>query len=707
MLCLYVCNVTCACLCVSCSILVSDEFGDGWNGLSLTVEHPGQIAPVDPTKKKVAHEKDPNAFFSSFSLVPDTEHNPREHRVCASLDADRYYQRGKYILEIKHNYSVPNDWEIQYQVATRSSDYNNWQYGGLNTRMEFDFTSDGVFVMTRLDRPMVRATECHRCKHPAPKPPPGADPAVLPRIPHPDDTLPPTPAVPVHKVPFVLHDAQGDGWFAGNGLGTKFSISDKGQHVRLAEGTICGDVLKEDCETELPDGDYYFRVGGGADESREQVTWTFCGVHGKAMQQLSFAIMNGKCVAGHLSNAVDMVGREERTALSMRGEMILSNVYSEELSFVDTLAVETAVANILRVDSSEVMVRSVCVTRGKEICSVSDDDDENGSRRLQPAASTTSESELRMGGSALSVYSTNAIAMTRTLSQTYSLDIVFVVSIVTEDYSVRGSLYHDTRHLFDKKKILLDEAFRGRTAQGEVRYSASSVGSTALAFAHVEHIVPLRLSGISYKFESGSDAPTPSPRVVSKAAVEKVVMDESTEQAELVLVPFALVGVTLLVIAVAIARRRAAGADTVRGGEEGAIGSPILVGGWRSKVLGEDSGVRPPSSADVSPVQLTENTDAETDLYRIATERGLSRYRQTEGLEEDVTLRRDGLGESRMVHISGAASAARGGASTSSSPREVSDGQCVAVICSNLCRCNVQSIVRNELHIGHDEESSV
>jgi hypothetical protein len=716
-------------------ITLFDEFGDGWGGLELTVNHTGKwkgppgidytyvncsyangtivngsyandtlvkctpvaqwkdAAGASKSKPKPHSKFDPNSYFSSKTLSPSLGQNPLVHRICASLDEYKHYQRGRYVLEIKHpkGEAIPNSWEIQWQVATKEGDYNNHIYGGLVSRVEFEFGDTGVFQLISADRRAIGADTCRRCEHPPPKPKPAANSHRL--LADVDDD---TSAVEsIYPVPFVLHDSKGDGWFSSSGLGAKFSISDSSKTTQLSSGTICGDFLKEDCQTRLADGDYYFRVGGGGDENRDQISWTFCGIHGKAMQQLSFAIMKGKCVPGHLSDAKDMIGTIEETKVTMRGEFVLSNVFAEDLNVMDTTAFETAIASLIHVKPVDVMVTEVCVTRGNKLCSTGDDDENGDSRRR----ALVGHEDSIPGRSLLSYVS-------RSLSETYSLDVVFVAMMVTEDYDIQGSLYHDTVELFDKKKKYLDESFRKHEIQGEIRYSAATLGSSALAFAKVERMVPLRATDFNYNFKSTTAAPTPGPLSGEAAVVHTKVVDETVAQEELVLTPVVLVGATVLVLAGLVLWTRRKGQEVV--GEAEASKDEAVVGTWRNKVLGDDTeetcSPKARSSVASESLEPSRNKElddgdgsmaGERDLYRISpSEVRPSRYKQSEaGRGKDSMI--------RMVHISGSGPTGASG--------EVS------------CHCNlrhidkavnnfvfvVQKIVRNQLQFSHDDDSSV
>jgi len=116
-----------------------------------------------------------------------------------------------------------------------------------------------------------------------PKPPP-APPRPLPGTPHP--------------LTFELLNSAGRGWFNDTIESTQYVISDASRTSIVASGTLCGDLSKAQCQEKLPDGDYVLRVDGNLDRRSGENSWEFCGVLGAAREELSFSMVNGKCVAG-------------------------------------------------------------------------------------------------------------------------------------------------------------------------------------------------------------------------------------------------------------------------------------------------------------------------------------------------------------------------------------------------------------------------
>lgn len=500
--------------------MLVDEFGDGWDGLWLYINHTGyesaEYRPIGPhPPPKVGDE---GVYFSSSAHAPSFDSNPLLFKVCGSLHQNRFRDRGHYTLEIRHDPTARNNWEILWQVSTLNKDYNDWVYGDHRTRVEYEFGDDGFFHLQKVDRPFENPNHCSSCTHP----PPPSKPVDHENV-ESDETLPtsaPAPKPPpVHRVPFELGDEEGDGWFS-NWLGTKYSITDNSKTKLLDSGSICGPHSVEPCEAHLPDGDYYFRVGGAADESNDEVTWKFCGKEGKAMQELSFAIIHGKCVPGHLSEALNMIGAKEQTTLTLRGELLIENVFTNDLSTSEARIFESVVAQELGVDAEEVIIISVCQTRPGVYCSEDDDDDKSTEDR-------------------------------RALSATYVLDVVFLVSIVAEKYNKIGSHYHVLKDLVASKESLFDASFRSGQLQSNLRSSEHE----SLAFVRLKHFLPLKHTEVSYRFVSKTLAPSPVPHS-DELHVEHVVVDETIEQAAFLMTPFILVGLAILAIGLVVTRDR-------------------------------------------------------------------------------------------------------------------------------------------------------
>lgn len=118
----------------------------------------------------------------------------------------------------------------------------------------------------------------------------------------------PKPKPEPKKYPYIamLLNTGGRGWFDGTGASTYYAISDSTRYELVSSGTLCGSFSEQLCELALPDGDYFLRVGGNGDSSKDDNTWEFCGVTGGAQTELSFSVKKGKCSASaDLKSAID------------------------------------------------------------------------------------------------------------------------------------------------------------------------------------------------------------------------------------------------------------------------------------------------------------------------------------------------------------------------------------------------------------------
>jgi len=604
-------------------ITLVDEFGDGWSGATFILNHTGEVAP--PVPGGPLHNQG-NRYFTSDAYAPSPGDNPLVFQVCASLDEDRWSDRGSYTMEIHLPWEgVHNEWEILWQVATKSSGYYQIYSGDSKTRMDFNFGSSGEFeIREPPTRGLVKKfAECRRCRHPSPPPPPPP--------PHDPNPQPDTPLPKEHDLPFVLHDVVGDGWFLSSGLGTRYSISDNSKTHLLDSGTVCGDLIKEDCVTSLPDGDYYFRVGGAGDEDAAlQVSWTFCGVSGGASEELSFAMHKGKCIPGRQQTAAAMGATVERTTVTMRGEVLVENVFASTLSVLDTVVMEAAIASILGVDEANVAVLSVCSTDPHVLCSSGygdDDDNDDDNDDGHSGHRRTSMDPLPLVS-----HLTQLLTFKRHLTETYVLDITFVVSVVVEDYDVVGSNYHDVDRFVNDKQRALDDSFRDGSLQSTIRYFSSSYPSSTLSFARIDRVLPIRKTDISYSFVSLSSSPTPGPIGNGQAAVKHVIMDETLRQEGLIFIPVLLVALAAVAVLVAAMWRQVKTAELGQGTDDSTRGK-----GWRERVLGDGDGserteIHSERSATAASDGENDTLHNEKDLVRIPEADSRSRYRQREGM---------------------------------------------------------------------------
>jgi len=506
-------------------LMLLDKFGDGWSGASVVLNHSGY---VDDSYLTHPGPPPPYNYFSSRVFSPSYMSNPFRTDVCASVDDNRYRLRGIYHFSVHNPYDddLENEWEIFWQITVRSS--GEVFTGSAKTILEFEFKDSSEFklrpIQTKLLAPASQT--CARCKHPAPKRQPGKPVRELF-----DETQPRPPVLT--KVPMTLNDKDGGGWFLTSGTGISFTVSDSSKTKLLSAGTICGDMLKEDCEIELSDGDYFFRVQGGDDYAdRDGVSWNFCGVHSSAQHELSFAILDGHCIAGSLRDAVTIATLQERTNVVVQGEFLLENIFSETLSIQDVKAVESGIADVIGVSSERVSIIYYCPTESGVYCSGFS---ESNDRRL-----SQQPNNFDIG------------TFGRSLGATHVLDIVFTVTVVAEEYGVSGSRYHDVMELVSSQSNLLVDALTTGQLQQTIRSECRTMLSS-LKYARVNEIIPMHEISLKYTYVS-PEVQVQNEDISLHKSHLVVELDESAAQETVVLLPVVLV--VLAVIAIYVHRQR-------------------------------------------------------------------------------------------------------------------------------------------------------
>ena len=151
-----------------------------------------------------------------------------------------------------------------------------------------------------------------------------------------------------------LYNAEGEPeWYDTRRLpevltGPEYTISTIDRLHVLRRNTICGDLLREDCEERLIDAKYIFRVTGSLSkwDTRNNSFWHFCGRHGSIMEELEFKLVKGKCIPGAKITATEKCyGVPMKAMFSV--VLTLSGVSSDALTEHDTSLLETAISDSL------------------------------------------------------------------------------------------------------------------------------------------------------------------------------------------------------------------------------------------------------------------------------------------------------------------------------------------------------------------------
>lgn len=533
------------------SVYLLDHFGDGWGDTVMYLSHP------DPSSN--------GTLF--YELAPSFQENPLVRQICASMDIDRIHMRGEYIFYVQSpTKDVRNNWEIFVRITEEVT--GEFYTGSLNTIMAFNF-ADGVFTLEMSDNLIDNTFSCNRCTHPPPKPkpisppPPKAggsqefsslEPVLLER-----NLLLKAPPPPPKKypIPFVLHDDGGDGWFYSSGVGTSYYITDRKKTRLVASGTLCGDYLKDDCQESLPNGDYYFRVGGAGDENRDQIAWTFCKRHSFAQYELSFSIVDGECIPGYLASAETLATAVETTVIHMQGHVLLANVIDTKLSLRELELIETSLAEVMHLCVSDVVVVSYCVAVDEYTYCNNDDDDDD---------------------------SPNANTVARKLSTTFVLSLTVSIDIVAENYGVTGSHYSDMVLLANETSQNFTDSIHSGAFQSILRrYATDNLPNSVLHFVRTTKPSELMVTDIDYRFVAtlspdSIDHETPLSEI---GGLIRVVNDESSMQVILLVVPcaFVLVAAGIVVVVHLLNKKRKA-----------CHAVSVSRGRWRSVLL-DDAGL--------------------------------------------------------------------------------------------------------------------
>lgn len=572
-------------------IYLVDKFGDGWSGAQLSVNHSGYSSlppkpkskPKDKPKSKDKPKPISYDLFSSNVFSPSYDSNPMTFDICASVDEDKVWQRGLYHFGIVAASAgdIENSWEIYWRVTIRSSGASF--VGNVNTEMEFKFGPSGVFdpVPSKIEK-LAPPEKCRQCRRPPPKSKPKPGP----------------------KVPFVLFDSTGSGWWSSSGTGVTYSISDNSKTVLLRSGSMCGGALRDNCEEELADGDYYFRVGGGdGSVDIDSVSWSFCGVKSVAMNELSFAVVGGECVPGALRTSKMISTLDEKSSVSIQGELLIENLFSDSLSVQDVRVLESGIAEAAGVDSDHVSVLSYCFTQSGVFCSGFTRKLKEGNLVAGDIATVSSDSDKRH------------------LGTTFVVDVVFEITVVAEEYGVRGANYHEALDLITGHSTSMLASLTASSIQGSVRsesvaWSQGQSGrSSPLAYARVAQYLSEEEFSIKYSYvPHQQDADEPLAEEGSLAPAVIVIVDESLAQEALVLIPLMVV-LGVLVSLFMYSRRKRGEEDSSAASDVPIMGSGVDLESDISYQVSQSNSGFYHHSTNTEDINLDENLDSDIHMH--------------------------------------------------------------------------------------------
>ena len=155
---------------------------------------------------------------------------------------------------------------------------------------------------------------------------------------------------PAEEVNAVSLYGAGNTWFADDGFGTTYEITDERRTTLWYAGTLCqskeargeggnqpseSEVWNAPCHISLPPGSYLWRVHGNLDPNKRDVGWEFCGARGSVQTQLHFKIDENKlCLAGEHVFSIDVKDHDRQ-----REQILLASGGGElhEVTFLGSL----------------------------------------------------------------------------------------------------------------------------------------------------------------------------------------------------------------------------------------------------------------------------------------------------------------------------------------------------------------------------------
>jgi len=245
--------------CVDVALL--DEFGDGWQGLSLVVSR-----ERDPTFQRVEYSA--NCFHSLyFQFCP--------------------FESGVYAFEMQKVTDFVFSWEARYFVQFEVFNVPQMYVGDMKTKLKVGFNNaTQSFFNPQIDFG-VFPHACKQCvtddapkiRTPVAKPPPAAKPPPV-----------------TFRTTMMMADPNVGGWFNESAVfnGHVFRFSDANGTQLLSSGTLCGHTGFNGCTVSFHDGSYRLRVGGSPSVGMSHA-WRFCNTTGTAFTELFFEIRHNQC----------------------------------------------------------------------------------------------------------------------------------------------------------------------------------------------------------------------------------------------------------------------------------------------------------------------------------------------------------------------------------------------------------------------------
>eukprot|EP01041_Mallomonas_annulata_P001471 gene1471-2831_t len=320
---------------VCIELLLSDSFGDGWDDASLFV-YP-------------SHAGSPDMYSLPCGLVSKVS------RYCFHPELNH---DGDYVVIGVMGYQPKYSWEIKWEALNPHD--NSVYEGNFDTSLTFVFNyeSKAKYWVSLLSSVGVvqSSSTCKTCTiyevtprtTTAPKRPPQPKPPTPVVKPPPLMAKPPPKKAPGQKVETwtdLSYSMAGynNTWFSPDGYGSDFFITSEDGVDLYYAGTLCPKWSDLGCDYHLKDGTYKWRVTGALNTYSGAVDWSFCGVDGGAMNEMTFVVKNGYCMSGDVYDLNNICWLEEtsmeESVVVLNGRVNLHGVDSESTSSLQSLEI--------------------------------------------------------------------------------------------------------------------------------------------------------------------------------------------------------------------------------------------------------------------------------------------------------------------------------------------------------------------------------
>jgi hypothetical protein len=252
-----------------------------------------------------------------------------------------------------------------------------------------------------------------------------------------------------------------NGWDWVTPFGAHWYIADWSMTKLFDDGSLCDredeDVCEGICRICLGDGSYVFRVTGPAINKTELFTsWEFCHAQGGFNDQLTFHVKKGKCYPDDLLYVDDICDQLETSSVVLNGIIALGGLHTEIFNSVDNQAVLSVVSSVV----------TGWTTQNMEFLGTSLD-------------------------------ARNLMVNTRMLN-TYTHDIMFSVSFLTEDFGVDGTLYANIQNLVHDMASTLEVSIESGAFVQQLVHVSTQTSNSMLGDVTAAELIKLEVYSVRY-----------------------------------------------------------------------------------------------------------------------------------------------------------------------------------------------------------------